>query len=141
VRHFFLLSASIAAIEAAEGEETEKSLEAHRDAMARARDACFQEDDGDEEDLIGEDTEAFRAYVKAADRAIEVLGMREACEGLDERRSARDETPRDADATGGRGVEGRFARRPRSGRGRALGSHRGRVDAQGCGSLSQIVRG
>ena len=96
VRHFFLLSASIAAIEAAEGEETEKSLEAHRDAMARARDACFQEDDGDEEDLIGEDTEAFRAYVKAADRAIEVLGMREACEGLDERRSARDETPRDA---------------------------------------------
>ena len=96
VRHFFLLSASIAAIEAAEGEETEKSLEAHRDAMARARDACFQEDDGDEEDLIGEDTEAFRAYVKAADRAIEVLGMREACEGLDERRSARDEMPRDA---------------------------------------------
>ena len=96
MRHFFLLSASIAAIEAAEGEETEKSLEAHRDAMARARDACFQEDDGDEEDLIGEDTEAFRAYVKAADRAIEVLGMREACEGLDERRSARDEMPRDA---------------------------------------------
>ena len=96
VRHFFLLSASIAAIDAAEGEETEKSLETHRDAMARARDACFQQDDGDEEDLIGEDTEAFRAYVKAADRAIEVLGMREACEGLDERRSARDETPRDA---------------------------------------------
>ena len=99
VRHFFLLSASTRAIEAAEGERSETSVDAYRDAMERARDACFQDADGDDEELIGEDTAAFRAYVKAAERAIEARGMREACETLDHREedgSARRGMPRDA---------------------------------------------
>lgn len=41
VWYFFLLSVLIVVIEGVEGEETEKSLEAYRDAMARARDVCF----------------------------------------------------------------------------------------------------